>query len=191
MSVYIKKSMLLLPYKGNLNFVDSPLAKWDRKWCYSNNSEGEWWWWHWWHWWTVVLLVQEMGLEQPHIASARCLKHPLLHIKTRHLFLLRAGLYKTPNLKKDRQSHRRNPSLTDILDTSDRRFTNRCIIMEYCSINVDVMMLLGYFQNVFKIQEETGCRKVINKYVQESNKDQFTSQCIFHHSLERWKCMHK
>ncbi|XP_045135772.1 uncharacterized protein LOC123518816 [Portunus trituberculatus] len=73
----------------------------------------------------IMYIHEEMGLEQPHIGAARCLKQSLLHIKTRHLFLLRAGLYKTPDLKKDKQSHRRNPSLTDIIDTSDKRFTNR------------------------------------------------------------------
>uniref|UniRef100_A0A0P4W529 Uncharacterized protein n=1 Tax=Scylla olivacea TaxID=85551 RepID=A0A0P4W529_SCYOL len=73
----------------------------------------------------IMYIHKEMGLEQPQIAAARCLKLPLLHIKTRHLFLFRAGLYKTPNLYKDKQSHRRNPSLNDILDTSDKRFTNR------------------------------------------------------------------
>ncbi|XP_050739925.1 transcription termination factor 4, mitochondrial-like isoform X2 [Eriocheir sinensis] len=73
-----------------------------------------------------ILYVHEvMGLEQPHIASSRCLRQPLAHLRARHTFLVRAGLYRKPNLLKDKQSHRRNPSLEMIMDTSDRHFANR------------------------------------------------------------------
>ncbi|KAG7173135.1 uncharacterized protein LOC121861026 isoform X2 [Homarus americanus] len=73
----------------------------------------------------IMYIHEEMGLEQPHLAASKALRKPLLHIKTRHQFLYRAGIYKTPNLLRDKQSHKRNASLSDIMDTSDKYFANR------------------------------------------------------------------
>ncbi|XP_042866316.1 transcription termination factor 4, mitochondrial-like [Penaeus japonicus] len=66
-----------------------------------------------------------MGLEQPQIAASQALQKSLLHIKIRHLFLSRAGIYVKPNLLRDKMSYKRNPSLSDITDTSNRFFANR------------------------------------------------------------------
>ncbi|KAG0714139.1 Transcription termination factor 4, mitochondrial [Chionoecetes opilio] len=91
----------------------------------------------------IMYIHQEMGLEQPHIAACKCMRRSLLHIKTRHLFLLRAGLYKTPNLYRDKQSYRRNASLSDILDTTDKRFSNRVARMTDMEYEVFKVMMAG------------------------------------------------
>ncbi|KAK4292574.1 hypothetical protein Pmani_034662 [Petrolisthes manimaculis] len=73
----------------------------------------------------IMYIHKVMGLEQPHMASCQGLTHSLLHIKTRHQFLYRSGVYKTPNLLRDYRSDKRNPRLSDILDSSDRFFANK------------------------------------------------------------------
>lgn len=73
-------------------------------------------------------ILQVMGLEQPQIAASQALQKSLLHIKIRHLFLSRAGIYVKPNLLRDKMSYKRNPSLSDITDTSNRFFANRWVI---------------------------------------------------------------
>ncbi|XP_071525503.1 transcription termination factor 4, mitochondrial [Panulirus ornatus] len=73
----------------------------------------------------IMYIHKVMGLEQPQLAFSKTLRRSLLHIKIRHQFLFRAGLYITPNLEKDRRSHLRNASLSDIMDTSDTYFANR------------------------------------------------------------------
>ncbi|XP_037796759.1 transcription termination factor 4, mitochondrial-like [Penaeus monodon] len=73
----------------------------------------------------MMYIHTEMGLEQPQISASQALEKSLMHIKTRHLFLSRAGLYVKPNLLRDKMSHRRNPSLSDITDTSNRFFANK------------------------------------------------------------------
>ncbi|KAK7013625.1 hypothetical protein SK128_024785 [Halocaridina rubra] len=73
----------------------------------------------------IMYIHKEMGLEQPHIAACECLRKSLIHIKTRHQFLLRAGLYKKPNILRDKGSVRNNHSLSLIMDTSNRSFANK------------------------------------------------------------------
>ncbi|XP_027208105.2 transcription termination factor 4, mitochondrial [Penaeus vannamei] len=73
----------------------------------------------------MMYIHTEMGLEQPQISASQALQKSLMHIKTRYLFLSRAGLYVKPNLLRDKMSYRRNPSLSDITDTSNRFFANK------------------------------------------------------------------
>lgn len=46
-------------------------------------------------------------------------------IKTRHVFLVRCGKYKTPNLKQSDKIPTGNPSLSDIYDSSEEEFATR------------------------------------------------------------------
>ncbi|XP_076058274.1 uncharacterized protein LOC143035287 isoform X2 [Oratosquilla oratoria] len=73
----------------------------------------------------TLYIYQEMGLEQPQISECQVLQHSLMHIQTRHQFLKRAGLYQKPNLAKDKNSYKINPSLADIVETSDKVFANK------------------------------------------------------------------
>ncbi|XP_066947923.1 transcription termination factor 4, mitochondrial [Macrobrachium rosenbergii] len=66
-----------------------------------------------------------MGLEQAQIAASEALQKSLFHIKVRHQFLYRAGLYKTPELAKDSKSHKQNADLSLITDTSNKFFVNK------------------------------------------------------------------
>ncbi|KAK8721473.1 hypothetical protein OTU49_012737 [Cherax quadricarinatus] len=73
----------------------------------------------------IMYIHKEMGLEQPHMTDCSVFTRSLFHIKTRHQFLHRAGLYKFPNLKKDKDSYKINSSLSDIMDTTDKYFANK------------------------------------------------------------------
>ncbi|XP_069183826.1 transcription termination factor 4, mitochondrial isoform X4 [Procambarus clarkii] len=73
----------------------------------------------------IMYIHTEMGLDQPHLANSKALALSFLEIKTRHQFLYRAGLYKTPNLLRDKQSHKRNHSLSDIMDTNAAYFAKK------------------------------------------------------------------
>lgn len=96
----------------------------------------------------IMYIHKEMGLEQPHIASTMCLTHSLLHIKTRHLFLFRAGIYKTPNLLRDKQSPSRNHSLRNIMDTSDKHFANRIAQLTVLEYNAFKVMMAAEEQGI-------------------------------------------
>uniref|UniRef100_A0A336LZM4 CSON008622 protein n=1 Tax=Culicoides sonorensis TaxID=179676 RepID=A0A336LZM4_CULSO len=68
-------------------------------------------------------LMEEMLLEVPEIVDSDVFSHTLEHIKMRHIFLDRLGMYKYRNPKKDiRHEKRTNPKLSQIVDTSDKRF---------------------------------------------------------------------
>lgn len=73
----------------------------------------------------IMYIHEVMGLEQPHIAASESLQKSLLHLKTRHQFLYRAGLYITPNLLRDKRSDKKNANLSLIMDTSNKYFTNK------------------------------------------------------------------
>ncbi|XP_033119540.1 transcription termination factor 4, mitochondrial-like isoform X2 [Anneissia japonica] len=62
-----------------------------------------------------------MGLtDQKQMVQAKLFRHSLQHIKERHLFLLRLGLYETPNVRS--RTSIVNPKLHLIIDTSPNRF---------------------------------------------------------------------
>jgi len=68
----------------------------------------------------VVYVSHTMGLDQGHILKTDLLGHDILHIKTRHVFLHRAGLYAKPDRHGVTQID--NPNLDDIMDTPDDIF---------------------------------------------------------------------
>jgi len=68
-----------------------------------------------------LLYVQDvMRVDKESMTKSRFLRYDLLHLYSRHQFLLRAGRYSTPN--KHGETRFPNPSLKDIMDTSDRYF---------------------------------------------------------------------
>ncbi|XP_064122763.1 uncharacterized protein LOC135226980 [Macrobrachium nipponense] len=73
----------------------------------------------------ILYIHEMMGLEQAQIAASEALQKSLFHIKVRHQFLYRAGLYKTPDLAKDKKSYKQNADLSLIMDTSNKFFVNK------------------------------------------------------------------
>ncbi|XP_068209687.1 transcription termination factor 4, mitochondrial [Palaemon carinicauda] len=73
----------------------------------------------------ISYIHEVMGLKQDQIVASQALEKSLLHIKIRHQFLYRAGLYKTPKLTKDSNSHKINADLSMITDTSNKFFVNK------------------------------------------------------------------
>ena len=71
----------------------------------------------------VVYVHDYMGLHQGHMLKSRLFSHSLLHVKSRHLFLARAGLYQTPD--KHGVTQIDNPTLDQIIDTSDKEFAHK------------------------------------------------------------------
>ena len=66
-----------------------------------------------------------MGLSQEEAVETKVLSKSFVHIRTRHEFLKRAGLYTKPKLYRDKQGHKKGIPLTLIMDTSDRYFGNK------------------------------------------------------------------
>lgn len=68
-------------------------------------------------------LMIKMGVNEKQIAESKALSHPISHIKLRHSFLDKTGVYKTPNPKKNKGfSPHKNPPLRRIVDTDDYTF---------------------------------------------------------------------
>lgn len=68
-------------------------------------------------------VFNEMGISQPQMRYARLFSYSMQHIHTRHMFLVRAGLFKKVK-RKDGQLDL-NPKLDTILDTTDEEFVKK------------------------------------------------------------------
>ncbi|CAN7998401.1 unnamed protein product [Ixodes pacificus] len=67
----------------------------------------------------INYVVHTMGISQGEVAKGDILAYSLLHIKTRHQFLLRCGKYRTP---KPKERITKNPSLHKIVKTPVENF---------------------------------------------------------------------
>lgn len=65
-----------------------------------------------------------MGIKQPEMVSTFLFHHPIKHIRERHLFLARSGLYDKPNKKNETKI--KNPFLIDIIDTKLDTYLEKC-----------------------------------------------------------------
>jgi len=65
-------------------------------------------------------VYSKMGLDQKQMLECRLFSHSLMHIRVRHTFVERCGVYKFPDPKG--RVVNVNPHLKLILDSSDRRF---------------------------------------------------------------------
>lgn len=66
-----------------------------------------------------------MGINQKQMHTTFVFNHSIDHIRQRHLFLSRAGLYDKPNKKHETKV--KNPLLADIVDTTDEKYLkNAC-----------------------------------------------------------------
>lgn len=68
-------------------------------------------------------IFSEMGITQRQMMYCNLFSHSLGHIRTRHQFLMRAGLYK--KVAKDKGEINKNPLLQDILDRNDAEFARK------------------------------------------------------------------
>lgn len=68
-------------------------------------------------------VFSEMGIAQRQMMYSNLFSHSLGHIRTRHQFLTRAGLYK--KVAKDKGEINKNPLLQDILDRNDASFARK------------------------------------------------------------------
>ena len=85
-----------------------------------------------------------LGFEQQVMRNCQVLSHPLDHIKQRHLFLKRAGLYEKPD--KHGVTTVTNPKLRQIVDTTDHEF----------AVNVAGMTLAEFraFAKILQLEAE-------------------------------------
>lgn len=65
-----------------------------------------------------------MGIEQAEMCSSYVFSHSIEHIRERHIFLLRSGLYDKPNKKGETKVE--NPKLSFIVDTHLKEFLKLC-----------------------------------------------------------------
>ena len=86
----------------------------------------------------INYVYNEMGIRPKEVMRSRVFEHPLTHIITRHQFAERAGIYKFPSKTEiaakelSLQTLRSaNPSLSDLVDTSDASF-----VYSFCSMTV-------------------------------------------------------
>lgn len=71
-----------------------------------------------------LYVINEMGIEDDSIiAKSHLFSRSVLDIHTRHVFLVRAGLYEKPN--KRGETKIQNPSLSDIIDLNDSEFAQK------------------------------------------------------------------
>lgn len=68
--------------------------------------------------------LDNLRIDRSEIASTGVLRLSLFDIKTRHEFLIRAGLYKIPKKKQIKQTIK-NPKLNEIVNTSKIEFANK------------------------------------------------------------------
>ena len=71
----------------------------------------------------IQYVSTEMGLDQKDMIKSDLFKYSLAHIRERHLFLLRAGLYEKPD--KHGVTKIENPTLEQMLRTSDKAFAQK------------------------------------------------------------------
>lgn len=68
--------------------------------------------------------LDNLHIDKSEIASSGVLRLSLLEIKTRHEFLIRAGLYKMPK-KNQTKKNTKNPKLNEIVNSSKIEFANK------------------------------------------------------------------
>lgn len=86
-----------------------------------------------------------MKVEHTEVVKTTAFSHTLQKIKLRHEFLVRLGMYKPRNPKSDPTLKSRNPSLYQILDTSDKRFATKIALVSMEEFEV--------FQELFEQQD--------------------------------------
>lgn len=87
-----------------------------------------------------------MKVEHTEVAKTTAFSHTMHKIKMRHEFLTRLGVYKPKNPKADPTLKSTNPSLYQILDTTDKRFATKVALVSMDEFEV--------FQDVFKREED-------------------------------------
>lgn len=87
----------------------------------------------------INYMYNEMGIRQKEITESQVFEYPLSHLITRHQFAERAGVYKLPDKHEIAAKERKlrtvvasaNPSLSDLVDTSNLSFAS-----SFCSMSV-------------------------------------------------------
>jgi hypothetical protein len=69
-------------------------------------------------------IIEIMNMKYTQLIRSNALSCPFHHVKARHLFLLRAGLFETPDKNKETK-HIQNPSIRAIMDLSDEAFVSK------------------------------------------------------------------
>ena len=98
----------------------------------------------------IEYMYNEMGIRSPEITRSRVFEHSLAHIITRHKFIERAGVYKMPDkheiaakeMKLQSVSTSANPSLSDLVDTSNATFVNSFCSMTAAEYKAFEMMMM-------------------------------------------------
>ncbi|XP_058057716.1 transcription termination factor 4, mitochondrial [Anopheles bellator] len=94
----------------------------------------------------IDYLMVQMRHEVPDVVMSCSFCHDLEHIRCRHTFLERLGIFKPRSLKAEKGAPTDNPKLHQIVDTSDKRF----------AVKVAFVTLEEYevFQELFKREME-------------------------------------
>ncbi len=99
-----------------------------------------------------------MGMDQKHMIDSGMFNYSLRHIRTRHLFLLRAGLYEKPD--KHGVTQTLNQTLKRILQTSDKVFAHKMAGVSVQEVEV--------FAKIVKMEIEGSTEE---KYDNETDED--------------------
>ncbi|XP_035772967.1 uncharacterized protein LOC118456384 [Anopheles albimanus] len=98
----------------------------------------------------ITFLLVQMRHEVLEVAKSFAFRHDIEHLRCRHTFLERLGMFKPKPLKADKETPSGNPSLHQIIDTSDKRF----------AVKVAYVTLEEYevFQELFRreLEQELG-----------------------------------
>lgn len=110
-----------------------------------------------------------MKVEHTEVAKTTAFSHTMHKIRMRHEFLHRLGVYKPKNPKADPTLKSTNPSLYQILDTTDKRFATKVALVSMEEFEV--------FQDVFKREEDRKAGVYQNRNGDEDNaeEDEYSS----------------
>ncbi|XP_013389231.1 uncharacterized protein LOC106157962 [Lingula anatina] len=91
-------------------------------------------------------VLNTMKLEVKDMLLGRLFDHSLDHVRKRHQFLLRAGVYHTPGKATVSEHHHGNPNLKLMLDTSDRAFSEDVAGLTFEEYKVFCKMMNAEFE---------------------------------------------
>lgn len=108
-----------------------------------------------------------MRVEHTDVVKTAAFSHTLFKIKLRHEFLSRLGMYKPRSLKSDPTLKSTNPSLYQILDTSDKRFATKVALVTTDEYEV--------FQDLYKREQDRKAGHDVQGSTSSSGEDDSSS----------------
>lgn len=98
----------------------------------------------------ITFFEEVMKVEHTEVVKTMAFSHTMHKIRLRHEFLVRLGMYKPKSAKADPTQKSTNPSLYQMVDTTDKRFATKVALVSLEEFEV--------FQEMFKREEDNKAR---------------------------------